>query len=164
MSRYQGVVPLDGGSLETAAHEYFRRSEQIPTRVRLAVAEEYRTGADGLRRHWRAGGILAQFLPRAPERMRGPDLDVEALTLRRDHAVSAGHEARRGRERHAARVFERLARLEHRLLAHDAGPAHLLGASHGVGDAPVARLKLHGLRAAVDDLDRIGPEILTLVR
>ena len=75
MSRYQGVVPLDGGSLEAAAHEYFRRSEQIPTRVRLAVAEEFRTGADGLRRHWRAGGILAQFLPRAPERMRGPDLD-----------------------------------------------------------------------------------------
>ena len=75
MSRYQGVVPLDGGSLEAAAHEYFRRSEQIPTRVRLAVAEEFRSGDDGLRRHWRAGGILGQFLPRAPERMRGPDLD-----------------------------------------------------------------------------------------
>jgi molecular chaperone Hsp33 len=75
MSRYQGVVPLDGGSLEGAAHEYFRRSEQIPTRVRLAVAEEFRSGDDGLRRHWRAGGILAQFLPRAPERMRVPDLD-----------------------------------------------------------------------------------------
>ena len=75
MSRYQGVVPLDGGSLEAAAHEYFRRSEQIPTRVRLAVAEEFRSGGDGLRRHWRAGGILAQFLPRAPERMRVPDLD-----------------------------------------------------------------------------------------
>jgi molecular chaperone Hsp33 len=74
-SRYQGVVPLDGGSLEVAAHEYFRRSEQIPTRVRLAVAEEFRSGGDGLRRHWRAGGILGQFLPRAPERMRGPDLD-----------------------------------------------------------------------------------------
>jgi molecular chaperone Hsp33 len=74
-SRYQGVVPLDGGSLEAAAHEYFRRSEQIPTRVRLAVAEEFRAGDDGLRRHWRAGGILGQFLPRAPERMRGPDLD-----------------------------------------------------------------------------------------
>jgi molecular chaperone Hsp33 len=75
MSRYQGVVPLDGGSLEAAAHEYFRRSEQIPTRVRLAVAEEFRSGADGVRRHWRAGGILAQFLPRSPERMRVPDLD-----------------------------------------------------------------------------------------
>ncbi len=39
-SRYQGLVALDGGSLEDAAHEYFLRSEQIPTRVRLAVAEE----------------------------------------------------------------------------------------------------------------------------
>jgi molecular chaperone Hsp33 len=75
MSRYQGVVPLDGGSLEAAAHEYFRRSEQIPTRVRLAVAEEFRSGDDGLRRHWRAGGILGQFLPRSPERMRVADLD-----------------------------------------------------------------------------------------
>ena len=75
MSRYQGVVALEGGSLEAAAHEYFRRSEQIPTRVRLAVAEEFRSGDGGLRRHWRAGGILLQFLPRAAERMRGPDLD-----------------------------------------------------------------------------------------
>jgi molecular chaperone Hsp33 len=75
MSRYQGVVALEGGGLEAAAHEYFRRSEQIPTRVRLAVAEEFRAGAGGLRRHWRAGGILLQFLPRAAERMRGPDLD-----------------------------------------------------------------------------------------
>src|ERR1700691_4782789 len=35
MNRYQGLVALDGGSLEDAAHEYFLRSEQIPTRVRL---------------------------------------------------------------------------------------------------------------------------------
>src|SRR6266581_6604464 len=33
MSRYQGLVALEGGSLEDAAHEYFLRSEQIPTRV-----------------------------------------------------------------------------------------------------------------------------------
>src|ERR1700680_28988 len=44
MSRYQGVVPLDGNDLEHAAREYFSRSEQIPTRVRLAVAEEFRAG------------------------------------------------------------------------------------------------------------------------
>jgi len=75
MSRYQGVVALEGGDLEAAAHEYFRRSEQIPTRVRLAVAEEFRGGEGGVRRHWRAGGLLLQFLPRAQERMRGPDLD-----------------------------------------------------------------------------------------
>src|SRR3954464_3605277 len=43
MSRYQGLVALDGGSLEDAAHEYFLRSEQIPTRVRLAVGEEWRS-------------------------------------------------------------------------------------------------------------------------
>src|SRR5262249_37520012 len=29
-SRYQGLVALDGAGLEAAAHEYFRRSEQIP--------------------------------------------------------------------------------------------------------------------------------------
>ena len=72
MSRYQGLVALDGGTLEDAAHEYFLRSEQIPTRVRLAVAEEMRRG-DGHR--WRAGGILLQFLPKAPERMIQADLD-----------------------------------------------------------------------------------------
>ena len=33
MNRYQGLVALDGGSLEDVAHEYFLRSEQIPTRV-----------------------------------------------------------------------------------------------------------------------------------
>ena len=75
MSRYQGLVALHGGNLEAAAHEYFHRSEQIPTRVRLAVAEEYRPGADGLLRRWRAGGILLQFLPKSAERARQADLD-----------------------------------------------------------------------------------------
>jgi molecular chaperone Hsp33 len=64
---------LDGGSLEDAAHEYFLRSEQIPTRVRLAVGEEWR-GGDGPKHRWRAGGMLMQFLPKAPERARQADL------------------------------------------------------------------------------------------
>jgi len=75
MSRYQGLVALDGGGLEEAAHEYFLRSEQIPTRVRLAVAEELRAGTDGARHRWRAGGLLLQFLPASPDRARLPDLD-----------------------------------------------------------------------------------------
>ncbi|MGA2816574.1 MAG: Hsp33 family molecular chaperone [Xanthobacteraceae bacterium] len=75
MSRYQGLVPLEGHDLEHAAHEYFLRSEQIPTRVRLAVAEEFRGGEKGARRRWRAGGILLQFLPKSPERARQADLD-----------------------------------------------------------------------------------------
>jgi molecular chaperone Hsp33 len=69
-SRYQGVVPLEGQGFEEAAHQYFRQSEQIPTRVRLAVAEQFGAG----RRAWRAGGLMAQFLPSSPERMRQPDL------------------------------------------------------------------------------------------
>ena len=77
MSRYQGLVALDGGGLEEAAHEYFLRSEQIPTRVRLAVGEEWR-GASGFesgpKHRWRAGGMLLQFLPKAPERARQADL------------------------------------------------------------------------------------------
>src|SRR5205085_3711409 len=67
MSRYQGLVALDGGNLEDAAHEYFLRSEQIPTRVRLAVGEEWR-GGDGGKHRWRAGGMLLQFLPKSTER------------------------------------------------------------------------------------------------
>jgi molecular chaperone Hsp33 len=73
-SRYQGLVALDGGTLEDAAHEYFLRSEQIPTRVRLAVAEELRAENGTTRHRWRAGGIMLQFLPKSPERAR-VDLD-----------------------------------------------------------------------------------------
>ena len=70
-SRYQGVIALDGQGLEAAAHDYFERSEQIPTLVRLAVGQSVTTqGAE-----WRAGGLLAQFLPDAPERMRRVDFD-----------------------------------------------------------------------------------------
>src|ERR1700740_1457777 len=74
MSRYQGLVALEGGSLEDAAHEYFLRSEQIPTRVRLAVAEELRAAQGGPSHRWRAGGIMLQFLPKSPERARVADL------------------------------------------------------------------------------------------
>jgi molecular chaperone Hsp33 len=71
MARYQGVVALEGESLEQAADQYFRQSEQIPTRVRLAVAESF-TAGEGL--SWRAGGLMIQFLPQSPERMRMADL------------------------------------------------------------------------------------------
>jgi len=70
-ARYQGIVALAGQGLEAAAHEYFQRSEQIPTQVRLAVAQSVTpTGAT-----WRAGGALAQFLPHSVERRRQADLD-----------------------------------------------------------------------------------------
>ena len=74
MSRYQGVVPLEGQGLEDAAHTYFRQSEQIPTRVRLAVGEIIQRDGGTMQRAWRAGGLIVQFLPEAPERMRQGDL------------------------------------------------------------------------------------------
>ena len=70
-SRYQGIVALEGQGLEAAAHQYFRQSEQIPTLVRLAVAENV-TGEGAA---WRAGGLMVQFLPDSPERQRQIDLD-----------------------------------------------------------------------------------------
>jgi len=69
-SRYQGVVPMEGQSLEEAAHQYFRQSEQIPTIVRLAVAESLGEGAG----HWRAVGLIVQFLPQSIDRARLADL------------------------------------------------------------------------------------------
>ncbi len=74
MQRYQGIVELDGASLEEIATAYFRQSEQIPTKVRLGVAELYERGTNGAEHHWRAGGLVVQFLPEAPERMRQGDL------------------------------------------------------------------------------------------
>ncbi|MEO0327611.1 MAG: Hsp33 family molecular chaperone [Pseudomonadota bacterium] len=76
MQRYQGIVPLDGTSVEEAAHQYFRQSEQIPTRVRLSVAQIMRRADDGssVETTWRAGGIITQFLPESEERVRIRDL------------------------------------------------------------------------------------------
>lgn len=75
LSRYQGIVGLDGQGLEEAAQQYFRQSEQIPTRVRLATGRvslvASSSGADVM---WRAGGLLAQFMPTSPERQRRIDL------------------------------------------------------------------------------------------
>ncbi len=50
-ARYQGVVPLEGGSLAESLEAYFATSEQLPTRVLLA--------ADGAR----GAGLLVQKLP-----------------------------------------------------------------------------------------------------
>lgn len=73
-SRYQGIVELNGQSLEDVARAYFRQSEQIPTDVRLAVARHHVYRNSAWREAWRAGGLLVQFLPEDTRRMRVPDL------------------------------------------------------------------------------------------
>lgn len=73
LNRYQGVVALEGQTLADAAHTYFRQSEQLPTFVRLAVAQHFDGGGsdDGAESRdaqskwsWRAGGLMIQHLSR----------------------------------------------------------------------------------------------------
>ncbi len=58
--RYQGIVPLEGGSMAEAIESYFVQSEQLPSLVKLAVAE----GGDGT---VIAGGLLLQHLAEGEE-------------------------------------------------------------------------------------------------
>ena len=54
---YQGIVPLVKGTLAECAEDYFAQSEQVPTRIRLSVAEFERTGDPAL---WVSGGMMIQ--------------------------------------------------------------------------------------------------------
>ncbi len=56
--RYQGVTAIEGASLSLCAEQYFAQSEQVPTRVRLAVGQ----ADDGSGPRWRAGGLLIQHI------------------------------------------------------------------------------------------------------
>ena len=56
--RTQGITPIEGESLSLAAEHYFQQSEQIPTRVRLAVGSVVTEAGVG----WRAGGALIQLI------------------------------------------------------------------------------------------------------
>ena len=74
-NRYQGVVPLENMTLEEAVHQYFIQSEQIPTQIRIAVAEILSRSDDGVAdRSWRGGAVMVQFLPDSPERIRVRDI------------------------------------------------------------------------------------------
>lgn len=56
MERYQGVTPIEGETLALCAERYFAQSEQVPTRIRLAVGRVHGAGAPA----WRAGGLILQ--------------------------------------------------------------------------------------------------------
>ncbi len=54
---YQGIVDLEGGTLTDCMLTYFRRSEQVPTGMRAAVANTDQG--------WRGGALVIQKLPEA---------------------------------------------------------------------------------------------------
>ena len=68
--RTQGITPIEGESLSLAAEHYFQQSEQIPTRVRLAVGSVVTDEGVG----WRAGGALIQLI--AGDEARGSTEEV----------------------------------------------------------------------------------------
>ncbi len=62
-TRYQGVVPVEGGELAGAFERYFTRSEQLPTRIVLAQAGD------------RCAGLLVQQLAGGGGHRLGTDPD-----------------------------------------------------------------------------------------
>ncbi len=54
---WQSMVPIEGATLSECAQMWFSQSEQVPTRVRLAVAEVSEPGGT---KRWRSGGALIQ--------------------------------------------------------------------------------------------------------
>ncbi|MBL4870648.1 MAG: Hsp33 family molecular chaperone HslO [Robiginitomaculum sp.] len=57
MDRYQGLSAIEGESLGDCAEHYFAQSEQIPTRVKLAVGQHQMAGQE---LKWRGGGLMVQ--------------------------------------------------------------------------------------------------------
>tara|TARA_R110002094_G_scaffold2053_5_gene8634 strand:- start:1257 stop:2255 length:999 start_codon:yes stop_codon:yes gene_type:complete len=62
MTPYQGITPLNGGSLAACAEAYFAQSEQLPTRFSLSFG---RSSGPDEPEHWRAGGVMLQHMPKA---------------------------------------------------------------------------------------------------
>ena len=62
MTPYQGIAPLEGGSLAVSAQSYFAQSEQLPTRFSLSYGRSIEPGQP---EHWRAGGVMLQHMPKA---------------------------------------------------------------------------------------------------
>jgi molecular chaperone Hsp33 len=100
--RYQGIVPLEGGSLAEALEHFFAQSEQIPSMVRLAVSQDGRVAGGLLLQHlpegeegrerlharldhpeWEHVRVLAQTIK--PEELADPDLPLETLIWRLFH-------------------------------------------------------------------------------
>lgn len=68
---YQGIVPLEKGTLSECAEEYFAHSEQVPSRIKLAVAELDRKGEKPI---WVSGGMMVQRI--AGDENRGDTTEV----------------------------------------------------------------------------------------
>lgn len=55
--RYQGISAIEGATLAACAEHFFKQSEQVPTRINLAIG---RLQLPGKAEKWRGGGIMVQ--------------------------------------------------------------------------------------------------------
>ncbi len=55
--RYQGIAAIEGATLADCAEHFFKQSEQVPTRIKLAVG---RLQIPGKAPEWRGGGLMVQ--------------------------------------------------------------------------------------------------------
>ncbi len=69
--RYQGISAIEGATLAACAEHFFKQSEQIPTRIKLAVG---RLQLPGSAEEWRGGGIMVQRV--AADATRGDAQDA----------------------------------------------------------------------------------------
>jgi len=72
MDNYQGLSAIEGESLADCAEHYFAQSEQVPTRIRMAVGQVQ--SADQSQSHWRGGAIMVQQI--AGDSARGNTQDA----------------------------------------------------------------------------------------
>ena len=68
--RTQGITPIEGDSLSLCAEHYFTQSEQVPTKVRMAVGQAMTEAGMA----WRAGGAMIQVI--AGDQARGSTEEV----------------------------------------------------------------------------------------
>ena len=68
--RTQGITPIEGESLSLCAEHFFEQSEQVPTKVRLAVGAVTTDSGTA----WRAGGAMIQII--AADDARGETVEV----------------------------------------------------------------------------------------
>lgn len=129
MERYQGVTSIEGESLAEAAEHYFAQSEQVPSRLKLAVGRQMVAGGDHV---WRCGGALIQriagdetrgdaqadfdharalFDTVEPDELIDPGITSGRLLYRLFHEEGVRVEDSRMVERRCACEHDRLARL-----------------------------------------------------
>lgn len=77
MDNYQGLSAIEGESLADCAEHYFAQSEQIPTRIRMAVGQVQ--SADQNEGHWRGGAVMVQQI--AGDSARGETKDAWETAL-----------------------------------------------------------------------------------